>query len=127
MTWSDLRDRGWQTIEQCAKLAGKGLRLVLDEEVARVEPAAADLARPWPPDAEHVVVEARQGAAGAPEDEDRALDAAPAAVGVVVLAIDGRSRAVVLADRLHGGGVVQEAPVGGHELRRIPARRLAEP
>ena len=59
--------------------------------------------------------------------EQRTLDPPLAAVGVVVLAVDRRPRAVVLADRLHDARIVEEPPVGGHQLRRVAIGLPAEP
>src|SRR5690349_17471340 len=84
---ADLHDVGRGAVEQRDELVGDGFGLVLDEEVGRVEPAAAHLARPGAPDLEDVAVEAGEGAARAPHDEHRALDPASPAVGLVVLAV----------------------------------------
>ena len=80
-------------------------------------PAAA--CRPRAPYIEHVAVQSRQGAACAPQGEQRAFDLPLAAIGVVVGAVDGRPGAVVLADCLHRARVVEHATVGGHQLVRV--------
>ena len=101
---------GPRSREEAGHDLGHLLGLVLDEEVAGVQPRPATSPGPGPPDVEDVAVEPRQRAPRAPQGQERALDVPPPAVRVVVLAVDAGSGAVVLADRLDGARGRRAAP-----------------
>jgi len=91
-----------------------------------VDAPASYVMRPGSPHVEYVTVEAGQSPAGAPQGEQRALDLAPAEICVVMVSVHSRAGAVVLADRLHDGRVVEHPAVGLHQLRGIPPGRGTE-
>ena len=108
-------------------MTGDDVRLVLGEEVAGIDAEASDVGGPGAPDVEDVAVQAGQGAAAAPQRQQRAGDAALLLpIGVVVLAVHVGARPVVLADGLDHLGIVELAAVGRHDLGWVAARGLAE-
>ena len=80
----------------------------LGEVVAAIEGVARDVVGPIAPDGENVVpsLELRTPT---PQGEHRAGDAAPSAIGLVVLAIDAGGGAVVFADGVNGRLVKQRS------------------
>src|SRR5919204_785707 len=103
--------------EEAAEVAGGLLGSLLGEEVSGLDRPAAHLLGPRPPDRERVVPGGDR-AGLAPQGKGRAGDPPPATVGLVVLVVQGRGGAVLLADGMDGGGVAELGDVLGADLRR---------
>ncbi len=120
--------RSWRTTHEEAAQGGGDLGgAFLGEEVARRDGVAAHVVRPAAPQGQRPArggVPGVERAAGAPQDQQRAADAAPGpAVLGVVIAVEAGGGPVLLADRVDVGRVAQRLGVGGAYLRAERLRR----